>query len=502
MIAAQIDNLKQANNSIHKKEELHLTKAEWLWPLAFMLSMSMLGLSFPLGYLLVPLILINRFRKDRYDFIIMLTIFLGRFSLISEDAYFIRTTSITFVISILGILIFRKPALIKKIILAFVAYAGLIIVMICLSNESIAVQIRSGVFNYLSFAYFIIPLLAFSGKEFDIKLFFRKLFPFLFIFCAYYIIDGIILKGPVMMPFDASRNFTQFTPTFYSFRVDPFSFQIIRRWPQGLYLLTLCIYPIVRVFKLSTRQWILIFAALVVSRTFTVLVAYIFVYIMVQGNAKKLIKYTLIGIISIIGLYFFDGLLSGSHSIDGQVNSFLRIKSSIDQIIDIREAQDEEDISALGSGRMAQAIPKIEQLFSLNKQWTGFGFLNRELSTSNEFIIENELYVDIEQSEEVSTGVEIVPIQIILTIGIIGLIGHIIFFVYIWWVVRRLKYSMYYLSLLVVFSIMGISGFSGLILIHGLYLSGLALAAVIMANKREIGGFSLPPIETKELETQ
>ena len=91
---------------------------------------------------------------------------------------------------------------------------------------------------------------------------------------------------------------------------------------------------------------------------------------------------------------------------------------------------------------------------------------------------------------------EIVPIQIFLTIGYWGLILHVLFYLYLCWCVRKLKYARYFYSMLVIFAIAGIGGFAGWIRPASLYLISIALAAVVMAQKRELG-FSLPP-ERKE----
>ena len=49
------------------KEQLSISRHEWGWPLLFLISMSMVGLQFPLGYLFLPVILIRSFKKDRYS---------------------------------------------------------------------------------------------------------------------------------------------------------------------------------------------------------------------------------------------------------------------------------------------------------------------------------------------------------------------------------------------------------------------------------------------------
>ena len=472
------------------KELLELARSEWIWPLAFMLSMSMLGLSFPLGYILVPLILYNRFKNDRYDFIIMLTIFLGKYQLIGDNDIMIRTTAIVLVISVIAFLIYKRPLILNKLFIAIALYALGILYFAYLSDESILIQIQSGIANYLSIAYFMIPILVFANLDFDIKIFFRRLFPIALIFCAYYFIDSAIMNGSFLMPEDASQNFTKFTSYFYDLNIAPLSMNFPRRWPAGLYILLLCAYPVVHYYKLKPIHWFLVIAALMITRTFTFILGLLIAYFFIKSNGQNLLKNTLRMLVILIALYYIDGLLPQMGTTEfGAPSSALRIKSSIDQVIDVQNMEDEEDLAQLGSGRMAQALPKLALLYSLDREWIGMGFLNREQTKSDKYIIENELYTDIEHSIEVATGVEITPIQTILQIGILGLILHYAFFIYTCWAIRKLKYSIIYTSMVIGFSILGLAGFAGLILVQGTYLTALALAAVILTNKREIGGF-------------
>ena len=48
------EDLQNITDAKLKREPLNLTWADYRWPLLFLLSMSMMGLRFPLGYLLVP----------------------------------------------------------------------------------------------------------------------------------------------------------------------------------------------------------------------------------------------------------------------------------------------------------------------------------------------------------------------------------------------------------------------------------------------------------------
>lgn len=473
------------------KEFLNLKWRDYVWPLAFMLSATMVGLNFPPGYLLLLVVMTNRFMKDRYDFIIQLTYFLGGYQLLHPSDIFGPLDKLAFAVSIILIVMFRKNMLMRKTCGLIAAYAVGIIVFAMLSEEKMSIQ-YSSIISWLSFVVFILPLAVFSGKEFDIKVFYRKLFPYLFIFCAYYIIDGLLLGGHVMMPRDASAFFYGIKPTFLDFSISPFSF--IRIWPQGLYSLILCIYPAVKLFRLTKFEWGIIIVALSVSRTFMFLIGIILTVILLQGNIRKSLKYAGIGIAVVTLLYFVDTKETFVND-DGEAQTALRIRSSVDQFIALADIEDEEDLAKFGTTRMAQVIPKWQLLYDLKRQWIGFGFLSRENTKMSKYIIINELYNNPEDAEEVATGVEVVPIQIILTVGYLGLIVHVLFLIGLWLIVRSLPYSTYFLSVMFTFCIIGLSGLSGMTNVHGLYMSALAYSAVVLANRRKLGGFALPQVK-------
>lgn len=484
------DSLKDITSGGKTKEFLNLKWKDYVWPLAFMLSATMVGLNFPPGYLLLLVVMFNRFVKDRYDFIIQLTYFMGGFQLLHMSDLFIPIDKVMFGISVILIMLFRKNAFMKKTCLLLVAYAVGIMVFAMLSEERLSIQ-YTGILTWLAFVVFILPLAVFSGRDFDFKVFSRKLFPYLFIFCVYYIIDGIILGGHFFMPRDYAALFYGIKNTFVNFSIAPFSF--LRVYPQGLYCLILCLYPIARFYRLTKLEWCLIFAALIVTRTFMFLIGIVLTMILLQGSIKHIMKYGCICITFITVLYFID-TKDGYVNDEGEAQSALRVRSSVDQFFALSDVQDEEDLSKFGTTRMAQVIPKWQLLYELDRQWIGFGFLSRSNTKMTKYIIENELYSNPEDAEEVATGVEIVPIQIILTVGFLGLIIHILFLIGLWLLVRRLRYSGYFLSVMFTFCVIGLSGLSGMTYFHGLYMSALAYSVVALANRKELGGFALPKV--------
>lgn len=461
------------------KQALVLKWSDFKWPLLFLLSMSMMGLRFPLGYLLVPVILINRFKKDRYDFLIMLTIFFGGYGLIGEGTLPVKPWDIAFVVSIIGLFVTRKSAIARKAVTALAVYAACLVVLALFSEERMSIQIRT-LRNYLFFVYFIVPIMVFAGQKFELKTFFSRLAPYVFIICIFYIIDGLVVNGQIFVPYTfvwgEVEHSTFYSPILFGFGTFP------RKYPPGLYLFILFAFAMARYYKLSKWQWAVIILALCSCRTFTVISGIFATYIFCMPNVKKIARYAVIACAAFVALYFVDSMLPATK--DG-LESPLRISSSINQFVDLSEVEDEEDLANLGSGRMAQVLPKLELVNELGKQATGLGFLHPQLTTNQKYIIINPLYVDEEKAEEVATGIEIEPVQVYVTIGYIGLIFHSLFFVFTYLFISRLKYSFYYISAVFTAFWFGLGGFANLNGPEGLILCGLAFSIVILSHESE-----------------
>lgn len=470
MNAHSVTNISTAINNGDSKQLLTITRHEWWWPLMFLLSMSLTGLNFPLGYLGIIVVLVNRFLNDRYDFIICVTLLFGGYALVSDEDFPIKLQDIALLISVVGIFIYKKTPELKKVTLLLFAYALVLVLVAKTSDETMAVQIRR-LRGYLMIVYFFIPLMAFSGREFDVRYFFKRLMIFAIIICWFYIIDGFILNGWVLLP-DASNQY-EHSSTFTNLIWYPLQFTFPRKYPPGLYILALCLLPVMKYYKLSRNQWIVVLLAFAATRTMSIIGGLLIAYVIFQGHFKVVAKYFAIALVAVASLYFVDRSTGG----------FLRIQSTIDQFISLDAVQDEEDLAEFGSGRMSQIIPKMEVLYDLDREWLGLGFLHPELTTNPKYWIKNELYTDVTQSEEVATAVEVSAIQTILDVGYIGLILQTLFYICIYYVIRRLKYAKYYLMAFVVISIFGIGGFAGVTTHHGLLLVGLSLAVVFLANK-------------------
>lgn len=475
----------KASDSIPEKELLRFTPKEWVWPLAFMLSMSMVGLKFPPGFLLVALMLLANFRRNRYDFIITLTFAIGGIGLARPTAYGFNTIYIVLVFGILGYLVLKKNRTLNASMLWWGIYALVLVWLASRSIVSMRVQLQT-IVRYLSVIFFIFPLLAFSGREFRMEEFWKRLMPYVVIMCIFYILDALILCGNILVPGTpiwGDRVFSTFWDPIWS----PLSFHPFRKYPPGLYLLALAIVPVIQRFRLHTWEWVVILGGMLVSFTFTVISGIIVTYIVFQGRTKQLLKWCAIGMLLFPLAYYVDSKLPtrGTRSTYEVSQSYLRIKSSIDQILSIGSIKDEEDLATLGSMRAAQAIPKIELLFDEHRQWTGFGFLDNIDNTPARYIFYNDLYFE-EYSEdnwEVANDIEISALRVFVSIGYIGLAAHVAFFIMLWFTIRKKRYVRYFLSVMVAYIWFGIGDYGGLISATTLILLGLTYGTVLLANR-------------------
>lgn len=461
-----MDLVQQHKESI-ENQPLSISRRSWLWAFAFLLSMSMMGLNFPLGYIFVLIIVINRYVKDRYDFIIQITLLCGRYSLIGEEDLPVKLEDLALMVSILALFIYRKPPMLKKITIAMVLYFVALFLIASTSEEAMVVQIRR-MRNYMMIIYLFVPLLAFADRKFEIHELFKKLFAYTLIICAFYALDGFVINGYVLVP-NSYLPEGNLPSTYYSIQWREFP----RKYPPGLYIMTLCLIPLIKYYRLNWKQWALVILALAATRTMSVIIGLLFAYGCFQGHFKKMLKYAIVAVVLMVMLYNIDSALGG----------FLRVQSTFDQFVSLDVAQDEEDMSEFGSGRFAQIFPKYEVLYDLDREWLGFGFLHPELTKNPKFMIYNELYVDKTNSWEVVTGIEIAPLQTIADIGYIGLAIQLLFYGYLYYIVRRLKYSIWFLSVLVVNFLFGLGGFAGFNQNDGLLLCALTLAATLLANK-------------------
>lgn len=471
----------EAHTAPGEKAYFDISGKEWLWNILFMLSLALTGLRMPLGNLLVVILLIRAFKNDREAFLSMLTLACGGFAFSQSNINWgVNILFLLVPFSIGAMCVLRKTVPVKRTIIAYTIFAAITVAMAVIWGvESLSLQLRP-MLGYLSFCYFAIPLLAFSGEGFDIHKFWKSLFSLMMIACAFYIIDGYIIRGWVLVPcswIDYEGNFSAWnSPIIYG----PTGWTP-RKYPPGLYALALLLYPVAKYYKLRWWQWGLLIGAMCASRTSTTMFSLVFGFILAQGTMKRYLVYGIVAAGIFTGLYFLDDSMGYNPDTE---QSTMRIASTINQFTDLSEAEDDEDLSEAGTGRMAQALPALEYTFDVGREWIGFGFVNND-TENPDLIIENEYVgaMNPEMKYRSVTDVEITQVREFLSFGFIGLAVWFGFIFGICRILRGMRFASYYTNVAIVIMLYGIGGFDSWFTYLGIILGALAFSVVLLANK-------------------
>lgn len=480
MEATVSNTVKATATPAEGRQLLKYEKREWYMPVLFMLCLSATGLRFYPALLFVILFLVRAFREDRYSFVVMLTLTVAGSGLINSKMIpGVRFSDLATITAIVLFFIYRKSPQARQTVVLLVAYLVALLILATYSIESMSIQLVT-LRTYLEFSYFIIPVACFAGRDFDITLFFRRVIQFSMIMCVFYIIDAYIICGNLFVPLSALWGGAE--STFYDLYWQPFSFHPLRKYPVGMFFVLLSVFPMMRWFKCPWWMWVVFAVAIVCTQTFTLMLAVVLTMLYLAGGFKKFIKYSAITLVGLVAIYFVDSALPRGD--DDTKGSVLRVASSVDQFIDLFSAVDVEDLAEFGTGRMAQVIPKVELVMREHKQWTGLGFLHPDKTKISRYVIDNEFYKDISESEELAYDVEVIPAQVFLTVGYIGLFVHLLFFVALILIIRRDRLSVYFNAVLFMCFVLGMSGFARLIDFQGLGICALAYAAVLLDHYR------------------
>ena len=478
--ATNINNTSATATPAEGRQLLTFEKREWVQPVLFMLSLSATGLRFYPALLFVILFLVKAFREDRYSFIVMLTLTVAGSGLIDPKMIpGVRFSDFATIASLALFFIFRKSPQARATVWVLALYLVALFVLATFSLESMSIQLVT-LRNYLEFVYFIIPVACFAGRDFNIGSFFRQVILYSMIMCVFYILDAYIICGNLFVPL--SKLWGNVQSTFYDLYWQPFQFNPLRKYPIGMFFVLLSVYPMMRYFKCRWWMWGIFIVAVICTQTFTLMLAVVLTMLYLAGGLKKFIKYGFIAIIGVVAVYFVDRALPRGD--DNTSGSVLRVASSVDQFIDLFNAVDAEDLAEFGTGRMAQVIPKVDLVMREHREWTGLGFLHPDKTKISRYVIDNEFYSDITASEELAYDVEVIPVQVFLTVGYIGLLVHLLFFVALMLIIRRDRMAVYFNSMLFMCFVLGLSGFARLIDFQGLGICALAYAVVLLDHYR------------------
>lgn len=451
--------------------------AEWWRTIGFFLCLALAGLEFYPALILVALYLVQRFRTDRYSFLIELMILFGCYGFVSANILPVKLSDFAFVVSMVALLVMRRTPVTNRTLWLTLAYFAAIAMIASTSDESMRIQVVM-MRNYFFIIAFAIPLLVFANRPFEMDKFIHSVFVHVLVICGFYVVDTFIIHGTVLVPratFSLDHMGQKVFSSIHHILAHPLQLTYFpRHYPTALFWMVICILPIVeKKVRLSFWQWVLVIFTFFSTRTMSFLGGLLVCFICFRRNVKQQLAVGLGSIVLIVGLYFADSAMG----------SPLRIASTIDQFTSLEAAADNEDLAEFGSGRMAQILPKWELLGQLDRYWLGFGFLHPQLTTNPKYQIKNEYYTDVSQSDELATAVEVTQVQTILDVGFLGLIVQTAFYIALWFVLRRQHYARFYLCAIVAFSVFGIGGFSGLNQREGLLIIATVVGAILAANK-------------------
>lgn len=441
---------------------------QWWWAAGYLLCLSLAGLKFYPALLVAGVMLFMQWKKNRYFFLVELIILCTGSGFLTYS-YPIKACDFAFPVAIIGMLIYRRNRMVRNVTLAMLGYFAVLFLLALSSVEPMRNQL-SMIRYYLLIISFYIPLVTFADREFDFREMIRVVILHSLVICIFFVIDTFVFTGFILTPGSSSWGESTFTYPIV------FTWSLTRHYPPGLYWLLLLIIPLnFKWVRLQWYWWVIFILCLISSRTNSLLFALVGCVVLFRPNVKQIYKYIGIAVIALAGLYFVDRATGDN----------LRLARNIDSFAMLNNPTSKEEVADFGSGRVAQIIPKVELLYDLDREWLGFGFLNREKTTNPIFQIENQYYSDISKSEETATGVEVTEIQTLLDVGYIGLFVQMLFYIGVYFYIRKLRYSNFYLCLLVGFELLGVGGFAGLNgMQYSLLIMGMVLGGILLQQKR------------------
>lgn len=463
-----------------EKKYFAATNDEWLLALAFLTSLSLVGLGLYIFYIAVFFLLIFSFIRKREAFVVQLFILSTYSGFVNDTQFPVKWCDILLCISFILLIVYQYNNRINKInIILFLYFFGILLIAFA-SSESIWLQLRMMRYYFMPFCY-LIPLVLLH-KNPDISFLETGRFVILYsvLIALFYMLDGFVLNGHVLLPntpVDGEMGISRWDDLYWI----PFSTYFPRKYPQGLFIFIPASYFVVRYYRLAPIYWIVIAASFVAMRTMTVIAGIICSYVCSMTSALKAKRLSLTLMIVFIPLYF----------IDKDTGEFMRVSSTVDQFLTLKDAidtQDVETLAAFASGRLAQAYPKWELLQSTGHTLTGFGFIHPERSARIDLLNHNRLYIDQDKDTalELPVDVEITQFQTLLNIGILGLIFQIVIFVLLAiFVLRYFTNGRLFLASLVGISVCGLGGFAGLTTPYTLWLA-FTLALAVLKERTPI----------------
>ena len=148
--------------------------------------MSALGLEFYPAIILILIFLFKSYIRNRHEFIVQLTLFVGAYGLYDSNTLVIKQQHLIFIIVLILATIYYKPPIVKRTFFILGLFLFSMIALACFSELALLGQIPK-MRHYLYLVYFYIPLIAFDGIEFNFNKFMTHVI-------GYTIVIGSILR--------------------------------------------------------------------------------------------------------------------------------------------------------------------------------------------------------------------------------------------------------------------------------------------------------------------
>lgn len=456
-----------------RKQLLKLSNADWRFAMAFLLSLSVLGLGFFPFALVVLAMMVNRLAKNRYDLVLMLMVMVSSRGFLDRNIIHVNLVDPLLLLSVIALFFYRQSPQVKQIFRLVVGYILFLVCVALISDEELSIQMFYWR-QYSCIIAFIVPMWIFANRGFDIQYFFRKAISYFLIICAMYVLDEFIFNGWMLIPADSGiRGVVDYPSTWTYIVIRPLHFQLFRKYPEAMYIICIVAYPLGRYYRIKWWQWALVLGAFFAIRTMTVIMAFLISYVLSQGKVTKVMRYVVGGAM----------LLWIAYLGDAAAGSPFRLAHTIDQFVELGNVRDREDLSQFGTGRMIQIIPKWEALVEQNCEWLGFGFIHPTKSTNPRYQIYNDLKIDISEAEESVAITENAWFNTILHTGIIGLLMQTLFLLAIYFKLRHERDSRFYLNTFIFCTIAGVGGYASINGVDGLLWVATALAAILLTAR-------------------
>ena len=104
----------ECDSVLAKRPFLEINKRAWIEITVFLLSMSALGLEFYPSIILILIFLFKSYIRNRHEFIVQLTLFVGAYGLYDSNTLVIKQQHLIFIIVLILATIYYKPPIVKR----------------------------------------------------------------------------------------------------------------------------------------------------------------------------------------------------------------------------------------------------------------------------------------------------------------------------------------------------------------------------------------------------